>query len=305
MIRISQWSKFLTKSFTFLKKFLNLKKNKEVVLMETVGMSVIAPDSADVTVIEPEPSQDSSSKKKLPMLNFWLLKDINLKFYQGNIYALLGSNGSGKSTIGRAIAGAYPLVRGSIFLGDAKSGISIENFSPDQRANAGIFLAFQNPVSIPGVSNREFLLAIENQYCRFQGLPELSPTEFSQKIDNMREEIREVYGLFQEKLLDRDINFGFSGGEKKINELLQILLLKPRLIILDELDSGLDRDAFRIFLRVMFNFIGRKVTVVIITHNDGILDNLPIDYVYLLKHGRIVSQGGKNLISKIQRNGYS
>jgi Fe-S cluster assembly ATP-binding protein len=226
-----------------------------------------------------------------------ILKGIDLTVRAGEMHAVMGRNGSGKSTFAKALVGhpAYEVTAGSATF----EGSSIFEMAPEERARAGLFLGFQYPVEIPGVSNSAFLRLAYNTLQAARGKDELDPLEFD-------EYVREKMKLLQmdASFLDRSVNEGFSGGEKKRNEILQMALLEPRLAILDETDSGLDIDA----LRVVANGVNRLITpdnaVVLVTHYQRMLGYIVPDYVHVMEGGRIVRSGGKALAEELEARGY-
>jgi Fe-S cluster assembly ATP-binding protein len=215
----------------------------------------------------------------------------------GEVHAIMGPNGSGKSTFAKALAGhpAYEVTGGTV----AFDGKNLFEMTPEERARAGLFLGFQYPVEIPGVSNSAFLRLAYNTMRAARGRDELDPLEFD---DYVREKMKllEMDAAF----LDRSVNEGFSGGEKKRNEILQMALLEPRLAILDETDSGLDIDA----LRVVANGVNRLATadnaVVLVTHYQRMLNYIVPDYVHVMGGGRIIRTGGKELALELETRGY-
>jgi Fe-S cluster assembly ATP-binding protein len=226
-----------------------------------------------------------------------ILQGIDLTVRAGELHAVMGRNGSGKSTFAKALVGhpAYEVTGGSV----AFEGRSLFEMAPEERARAGLFLGFQYPVEIPGVSNSAFLRLAYNTLQAARGRDELDPLEFD-------EHVREKMKLLQmdPSFLDRSVNEGFSGGEKKRNEILQMALLEPRLAILDETDSGLDIDA----LRVVANGVNRLITpdnaVVLVTHYQRMLNYLVPDYVHVMEGGRIIKSGGKALAEELESRGY-
>jgi len=226
-----------------------------------------------------------------------IVKGLDLIVRAGEVHAIMGPNGSGKSTFAKALAGhpAYEVTAGTVTF----DGKNLFDMAPEQRARAGLFLGFQYPVEIPGVSNSAFLRLAYNTMRAARGRDELDPLEFD---DYVREKMKllEMDAAF----LDRSVNEGFSGGEKKRNEILQMALLVPRLAILDETDSGLDIDA----LRVVANGINRLTTpdnaVVLVTHYQRMLNYIVPDYVHVMGGGRIIRTGGKELALELETRGY-
>ena len=215
-----------------------------------------------------------------------ILKGINLNVKSGEIHAIMGRNGSGKSTLANIIAGreAYQVTSGDLLY----NNISILNDTPEHRALEGIFMSFQYPVIIPGVNNTYFLKAALNAKRKHQGKPELDAAEF---LDMIRKKLQ-IVGM-EEKYLHRAVNDGFSGGEKKRNEILQMITLEPSLAILDETDSGLDIDALKIVAEGVNNYRQHDRAIIIITHYQRILRYLEADYVHVLIDCKIAKSGGE------------
>ena len=226
-----------------------------------------------------------------------ILKGINLNVKSGEIHAIMGRNGSGKSTLANIIAGreAYQVTSGDILY----NNISILNDTPEHRALEGIFMSFQYPVIIPGVNNTYFLKAALNAKQKHQGKPELDAAEF---LDMIRKKLQ-IVGM-EEKYLHRAVNDGFSGGEKKRNEILQMITLEPSLAILDETDSGLDIDALKIVAEGVNNYRQHDRAIIIITHYQRILRYLEADYVHVLIDGKIAKSGGEELAEALEEKGY-
>lgn len=226
-----------------------------------------------------------------------ILKGIKLNVKSGEIHAIMGRNGSGKSTLANIIAGreAYQVTSGDILY----NNISILNDTPEHRALEGIFMSFQYPVIIPGVNNTYFLKAALNAKRKHQGKPELDAAEF---LDMIRKKLQ-IVGM-EEKYLHRAVNDGFSGGEKKRNEILQMITLEPSLAILDETDSGLDIDALKIVAEGVNNYRQHDRAIIIITHYQRILRYLEADYVHVLIDGKIAKSGGEELAEALEEKGY-
>ena len=226
-----------------------------------------------------------------------ILKGINLNVKSGEIHAIMGRNGSGKSTLANIIAGreAYQVTSGDILY----NNISILNDTPEHRALEGIFMSFQYPVIIPGVNNTYFLKAALNAKRKHQGKPELDAAEF---LDMIRKKLQ-IVGM-EEKYLHRAVNDGFSGGEKKRNEILQMITLEPSLAILDETDSGLDIDALKIVAEGVNNYRQHDRAIIIITNYQRILRYLEADYVHVLIDGKIAKSGGEELAEELEEKGY-
>jgi Fe-S cluster assembly ATP-binding protein len=226
-----------------------------------------------------------------------ILKEINLKVNIGEVHAIMGPNGSGKSTLASALVGRdiVKIVKGSItYLGE-----NLLELSPEERARKGIFLGFQYPVEIPGVTMVNFLRTAVNEQRRFKNLEPLSSADF---LKLMREK-QELVGLHS-KLTDRSVNEGFSGGEKKKNEIFQMALLEPKLAILDETDSGLDIDALKIVANGVNKLKNKDNATIVITHYQRLLDYIIPDFVHILYKGRIVKSSGKELARELEEKGY-
>ena len=226
-----------------------------------------------------------------------ILKGINLNVNNGEIHAIMGRNGSGKSTLANIIAGrdSYDVTSGDILYNNK----SILNDTPEDRALEGIFMSFQYPVTIPGVNNTYFLKAALNAKRKHQGKAELDAVEF---LDLIRKKLQ-IVGM-EEKYLHRAVNDGFSGGEKKRNEILQMITLEPTLAILDETDSGLDIDALKIVAEGVNNYRQDDRAIVIITHYQRILRHLEADHVHVLIDGKIAKSGGEELAETLEEKGY-
>ena len=226
-----------------------------------------------------------------------ILKEINLKVNIGEVHAIMGPNGSGKSTLASALVGRdiVKIVKGSI----TYMGENLMELSPEERARKGIFLGFQYPVEIPGVTMVNFLRTAVNEQRKFKNLEPVSSADF---LKLMREK-QELVGLHS-KLTDRSVNEGFSGGEKKKNEIFQMALLEPKLAILDETDSGLDIDALKIVANGVNKLKSKDNATIVITHYQRLLDYIIPDYVHILYKGRIVKSSGKELARELEEKGY-
>ena len=226
-----------------------------------------------------------------------ILKGINLEIKEGEVHAIMGPNGSGKSTLASVLAGReiFEVTDGKVeFLGK-----DLLSMSPEERSREGLFLAFQYPVEIPGVSITNFMKAAVTQHREHKGLEPLSPSEFL-KMMKEKKELVEI----EAKLANRAVNEGFSGGEKKKNEVFQMAMLEPRLSILDETDSGLDIDALRIVANGVNKLKTKENASLVITHYQRLLDYIVPDVVHVLYNGKIVKTGGKELALELEEKGY-
>ncbi len=226
-----------------------------------------------------------------------ILKGVDIEVNAGEVHAIMGLNGSGKSTFSKVLAGhpAYTVTGGEVLF----EGMDLLEFSPEERARAGLFLAFQYPVEVPGVSNSAFLRLAYNTLQMSKGGEELDPLEFD---DLIRERIKVVE--MDPAFLDRSVNEGFSGGEKKRNEILQMAILSPKLAILDETDSGLDIDALRIVANGVNTLRSENNAIVMVTHYQRLLNYIVPDFVHVMHAGRIVKTGGKELALELEARGY-
>ncbi len=226
-----------------------------------------------------------------------ILKGIDLTVKSGEIHAIMGLNGSGKSTLAKVLAGhsAYEVTGGSVQF----EGKDLLELPPEERARAGLFLAFQYPIEIPGVANTQFLRLAYNTVQTQRGREELDPLEFD---DFVREKMKLLD--MKPDFLDRSVNEGFSGGEKKRNEILQMALLEPKLSILDETDSGLDIDALKIVAQGVNQIANKDNAMILVTHYQRLLDYIVPDYVHVMQAGRIVMTGGKELALELETRGY-
>lgn len=226
-----------------------------------------------------------------------ILKGINLNIKPGEVHAIMGPNGSGKSTLSSVIAGKeeFEITKGNIVL----DGEDLEDLAPEERAHKGIFLSFQYPVEISGVTVTNFIKTAINESRKAKGLEELKASE-------MLKQIREKADLLEidRKFLSRSLNEGFSGGEKKRNEIFQMAMLEPKLAILDETDSGLDIDALKIVANGVNKLRNKNNAVVVITHYQRLLDYIVPDFVHVLYNGKIVKSGNKELALELEKKGY-
>lgn len=227
-----------------------------------------------------------------------ILNGIDLTVKPGQVHAIMGPNGSGKSTLTKAIAGhpSYQITAGDI----QYQGQSIVDWSPEQRAHQGIFMSFQYPVEIPGVPNINFLKASLNSIRKAQGKPAIDAIEF---LSLVREKIASLD--MDEEFLYRSVNDGFSGGEKKRNEILQMAILEPTLAILDETDSGLDIDALKIVAQGVNAMRGKDRAIVLVTHYQRLLNYIEPDVIHVLSDGKIIKSGDKSLALELEQKGYS
>ena len=226
-----------------------------------------------------------------------ILKGLNFEVKPGEVHAIMGPNGSGKSTLASVLSGReeYEVTEGEVeFLGK-----DLLDFSPEERAGEGVFLAFQYPVEIPGVSNINFIKTAVNEVREYKGLPVLETKEFV----NLLKEKQKLVGL-SGKLANRSVNEGFSGGEKKRNEIFQMAMLNPKLGILDETDSGLDIDALRVVATGVNELKSSDNAFVVITHYQRLLDYIVPDFVHVLYDGKIVKSGTKELVLELEEKGY-
>ncbi len=227
-----------------------------------------------------------------------ILRGIDLAIHAGEVHAIMGPNGSGKSTLAQVIAGrdTFEISEGSIQF----KGKDLIELEPEERAAEGIFLAFQYPVEIPGVGNTYFLRAALNAKRKYHGLDELDAMDF---LTLIREKMKILH--LDESLLQRPVNVGFSGGEKKRNEIFQMAVLEPSLAVLDETDSGLDIDALRIVSEGVNAMRSRDRAIVVVTHYQRLLDHIVPDHVHVLANGRIIKSGTADLARELESKGYS
>jgi len=226
-----------------------------------------------------------------------ILRGINLTINKGEVHAIMGPNGSGKSTLAKVLAGHpdYEVTAGEVLY----EGRNLLEMSPDERAREGVFMAFQYPIEIPGVSNAQFLRLAYNEKQKHLGQEELDPLEFKDLLKE-RAKVVEMDASF----MTRSVNEGFSGGEKKRNEILQMAVLEPKLAVLDETDSGLDIDALRVVAGGVNQLQGPDKAIIVVTHYQRLLNYIVPDFVHVLADGRIAREGGKELALELEEKGY-
>ncbi len=227
-----------------------------------------------------------------------ILKGLNLKISSGEVHAIMGPNGSGKSTLSKILAGhpSYEITSGSVNF----NGKDLTTLEPNERANSGLFLAFQYPLEIPGVNNLNFLRMAYNSKQKYLGKEEMDPLDFDDFIETKINLLK-----MKSDFLDRNLNEGFSGGEKKKNEILQMLVLDPKFAILDETDSGLDIDALRVVAEGINSYRNAGNAVLLITHYQRLLDYVKPDYVHVLANGQITKTGDASLALELEKEGYA
>ena len=226
-----------------------------------------------------------------------ILKGLNLQINTGEVHAIMGPNGSGKSTLAKVLAGhpSYEVTKGEVIY----EGKNLLELEPDERAREGVFMAFQYPVEVPGVSNSQFLRLAFNEKMKHLGEEELDPLEFN---DYLKEKAKVVE--MSSEFFKRSVNVGFSGGEKKRNEILQMAVLQPKLAVLDETDSGLDIDALRIVAEGVNKLRAADNAIILVTHYQRLLNYITPDFVHVLADGKIVKEGGKELALELEEKGY-
>ena len=230
-----------------------------------------------------------------------ILNGLGLKVQKGEVHAIMGTNGSGKSTLAKVVSGHpdYEVNSGEVLFNINGKPTDILELEPDERSKEGIFLGFQYPVEIPGVNNTTFLREAFNEVCKHQGVQEMDPYDFDQYLKGKLELLE-----MNESFIKRPVNEGFSGGEKKKNEILQLLVLNPKLAFLDETDSGLDIDALKIVAKGVNTFKNKHNSVVLITHYQRLLDYIEPDFVHVLHQGKIIKTGDKELAKQLENEGY-
>lgn len=231
-----------------------------------------------------------------------ILKGINLEIKAGEIHAIMGPNGSGKSTLAKVIAGhpEYEISQGRILYEKEFEHQDIKDWTPEQRAQEGLFMAFQYPIEVPGVTNLNLLKASFNSICKYQGVPEMKEEDFISLVKHKAE----IVGL-PFSFLDRCVNEDFSGGEKKRNEILQMAILSPRLAILDETDSGLDVDSMSLIAKALNNLKNKNNAFLLITHYNRLLNHIKPHFVHIMKDGKIHRSGTHELAEELEEKGYT
>jgi len=245
----------------------------------------------------PNLGQNLDAKGAVTVEGNEILRGVSLTVRPGEVHAIMGPNGSGKSTLAQVLAGhpAYTVTAGSV----QYDGKDLLDMDPEERAREGVFLAFQYPVSIRGITNSYFLRSAVNAIRKHKGLDELDPLDFLQVLEDKLKAIG-----WDDSLMNRAVNEGFSGGEKKRNEILQLAVLEPRLSILDETDSGLDIDALKTVAEAVNKLRGADRSFVVVTHYQRLLNYIVPDHVHVLADGRIVKSGGKELALALEEKGY-
>ena len=226
-----------------------------------------------------------------------IIKDFELSINCNEIHVIMGPNGCGKSTLSKILTGhpLYNVDSGTILFDQ----LNLLDLEPEERSHHGLFLAFQYPIEIPGVSNYDFLRLAYNEKQKAKGLSELDPLQFMELAQKYLNKLK-----MRSEFLNRDLNQGFSGGEKKRNEILQMLLLEPKLVILDEIDSGVDVDAIKVICNNINENINNETSLIIITHYPRILQYLKPDFVHIMNDGKLIKTGGLELVQQLEEHGY-
>ena len=226
-----------------------------------------------------------------------IIKNFNLSIQPNEIHVIMGPNGSGKSTLSKVLAGhpAYEVTNGTVLFKEKE----LLDMSPETRSHEGLFLAFQYPLEIAGVTNYDFLRLAYNEKRKYENKSEVDPLEFMELTQKLLQKLK-----MKDEFLNRNLNEGFSGGEKKRNEILQMLLLDPKLVILDEIDSGLDIDAIKIICEGIVNNLSKDASLIVITHYPKLLNYLKPSYVHIMMDGKIVKTGNIELVEILEKEGY-
>lgn len=230
-----------------------------------------------------------------------ILKGVNLTLKKGEVHAIMGPNGTGKSTLAKVVSGDpnYEVLSGSVLLEEGKKKKDVLELDPDIRAKSGIFMGFQYPVELPGITNEVFLHTAFNEICEYQGVDGLDSFDFRKHLEKKMKEFN-----IPKDFMGRYVNVGFSGGEKKKNEVLQMAVLNPKVIFLDEMDSGLDVDSLRSMGTLVNGLRTKDNAIVLITHYKRLLDYIKPDFVHVFYDGKIVKSGDMSLVDKIENHGY-
>jgi Fe-S cluster assembly ATP-binding protein len=226
-----------------------------------------------------------------------IIKNFNLSIQPNEIHVIMGPNGSGKSTLSKVLAGhpAYEVTKGTVLFKEKE----LLDMSPETRSHEGLFLAFQYPLEIAGVTNYDFLRLAYNEKRKYENKSEVDPLEFMELTQKLLQKLK-----MKDEFLNRNLNEGFSGGEKKRNEILQMLLLEPKLVILDEIDSGLDIDAIKIICEGIVNNLSKDASLIVITHYPKLLNYLKPSYVHIMMDGKIMKTGNIELVEILEKEGY-
>ena len=227
-----------------------------------------------------------------------ILRGLDLEVKPGEIHAIMGPNGAGKSTLAKVLAGdpAYKVTEGSVVY----DGLDFLDLEPEERAHKGLFVSFQYPLEIPGISNFQFLKSAICALQKARGIKEVAEEVFRETVEEIAESLQ-----IKKEFLDRDLNSGFSGGEKKRNEILQLLLFNPQFAVLDETDSGLDIDALRVVGEGIKRFASEKKGLILITHYQRLLDTIKPDFVHVMSEGKIIETGDASLALELEEKGYA